>query len=102
MFAHTGRAVATWDASRDPPAVQAFVYCDRESTPLRVKVTVDGDEKQSVIVQPIAANAWRRWQPAMAGLDYRWDPTNAHVPERVYFPSWPGDGDARATAAPDG
>jgi 4-amino-4-deoxy-L-arabinose transferase-like glycosyltransferase len=101
VFAHTGQAVATWDASRDPPAVQAIVYCDRDSAPLRVKVTVDGDEKQSVIVQPIAANAWRRWQPAMAGLEYRWDPTNAHVPERVYFPSWPGDGDARLTAVPD-
>jgi 4-amino-4-deoxy-L-arabinose transferase-like glycosyltransferase len=101
VFAHTGQAVATWDASRDPPAAQAFVFCDSDSSPLQVKVTVDGDEQHSVIIEPLAANAWRRWQPAMADLDYRWDPTNAQVPEGVYFPSRPSDADARAIAASD-
>ncbi|MHC4303881.1 MAG: ArnT family glycosyltransferase [Planctomycetota bacterium] len=88
-FYHTGDAVATWEAGVDPPAVQTLVHCDLESTPLRIRVTVDGDEKQSVIIQPVARDAWQRWQPTPAGLEYRWDPTSAHVPKRVYFPSWP-------------
>ena len=89
-FLHTGTARATWDAAQDPPAIQALVHCDLASTPLRLRITVDGDPEGAVVIEPLAACAWRTWQPTPAGIEYRWDPTSAVVPTRVYFPSWPG------------